>query len=103
LQFLDYYGCIYYNYNASYIKEHSNQISCSVLGEVEYCVKAIELAATLNPDIILMDFLMLDLNAIQVTATFQELNLRTKIFEFCAFFEEDHTIEMVNAGVQGYV
>jgi len=74
-----------------------------IVGEAANGRDAIKLAATLNPDVILMDIDMPDLDGIQTT---RELKLRqpdVRVVMLTVFDEQERLFEAIRAGAQGYL
>lgn len=73
-----------------------------IIGEAENGLIAIELAKTLNPDIILMDLSMPILDGIEATKAILAENPEAKIMILTSFSDKDHVIPALEAGASGY-
>lgn len=73
-----------------------------IIGEAENGLIAIELAKTLNPDIILMDLSMPILDGIEATKMILAENPEAKIMILTSFSDKDHVIPALEAGASGY-
>ncbi len=65
--------------------------------------KGIELAQTLNPDVILLDMRMPDMNGNQVLRKMRELNIEIPIIMLTTSNEERDLIASLRSGAQGYL
>lgn len=73
-----------------------------IVGEAENGLIAVELAKTLNPDIILMDLSMPILDGIEATKAILAENPEAKIMILTSFSDKDHVIPALEAGASGY-
>ena len=74
-----------------------------VVGEASDGSQALELAAQLRPDIILMDLVMPRLNGIEATARIKSLGLESRIIVLTSFAGDDQVFPAIEAGASGYV
>ncbi len=74
-----------------------------VVGEAANGKEAIELAAKLKPDIVLMDVAMPELNGIEATRRMVEANPRIKILVLSMHKEAVYVREILRAGARGYI
>ncbi len=74
-----------------------------VCGEASNGRKAIELAAELNPDIVVMDLSMPDLNGLEATRQICKLNPNAQVIILSMFESDDLVREVLAAGGRGYV
>ena len=65
--------------------------------------QAIDLAARLSPDVILMDVYMPGVNGVQATARIREQNPRIKILMLSTYDEDDFVHQALECGAAGYV
>lgn len=82
---------------------HTRPELVQVIGEAETGREAIAQAAELNPDLILMDIKMPDVNGIQATEAIRQKNPNTQVVMLTASELDDHVIEAVRAGAAGYM
>lgn len=73
-----------------------------IVGEAENGLIAVELAKTLNPDIILMDLSMPVLDGIEATKAILAENPQAKVMILTSFSDKDHVIPALEAGASGY-
>lgn len=78
------------------------QKDLEIIGEAENGLIAVELAKTLNPDIILMDLSMPVLDGIEATKAILAENPKAKIMILTSFSDKDHVIPALEAGASGY-
>ncbi len=73
------------------------------VGEAENGRQAVELARSLNPDIVVMDISMPMLNGTEAARQIKELLPATKIIILSAHSSEDHIGQVVASGASGYL
>jgi DNA-binding NarL/FixJ family response regulator len=64
---------------------------------------ALALCAETNPDVLLLDLAMPDLDGIGVTRRMPEASARTKVIVFTAFGDRDQVVAALDAGAVGYL
>lgn len=74
-----------------------------VVGQAENGRKAVELAQSLNPDIILMDLLMPEKNGIEATREIKAANPDARILIITSFAEDENVFQAIKAGALGYL
>lgn len=74
-----------------------------VVGEATTGQQAIDQAATLEPDIILMDLNMSGGNGIEATRHIMATTLQTKILVLTMFDDDDSVFAAMRAGARGYI
>jgi len=74
-----------------------------VVGEAANGREAIELAAKLKPDIVLMDVAMPELNGIEATRRMVEANGRLRVLVLSMHKEAVYVREILRAGARGYI
>lgn len=79
------------------------QSDMQVLGEGSNGVEAVELAASLNPDVILLDLLMPLMDGVEATRKILEKNPSSHILILTSFGEDDRVFPAIRAGAQGYL
>ena len=77
--------------------------SVEIVGEAATGLSAMELAARLSPDIVIMDIGMIDLNGIEATRQIREANPKIKVIGLSAHSDRRHVLGMLKAGATGYV
>ena len=84
----------------SYLKAEAD---ITVVGEAENGAQAIDAARTLQPDIVIMDITMPDLNGVGATKEILRLNDDTEVIALSMQADKRFVIEMLEAGASGYV
>jgi two-component system, NarL family, response regulator NreC len=74
-----------------------------VVGQAENGWIAVEQAAELKPDVIVMDIAMPDMNGIEATRLINAGNPDIKIIALSSFDRSDFVLEMFKAGASGYL
>jgi DNA-binding NarL/FixJ family response regulator len=73
-----------------------------VVGEAGNGKEAVELARNLNPDLILMDLIMPEMDGIQATRIIKGEKPEIKILMLTSFADQEHVIPAIEAGASGY-
>lgn len=73
-----------------------------VVGEATNGREAVELTATLKPDIVLMDLIMPIMDGIQATKRIKEQFPQIQVLILTSFSDSDHVIPAIEAGAAGY-
>lgn len=74
-----------------------------VTGEAVNGVEAVELAKKIQPDIILLDLVMPQMDGIQATSKILECSPHSRVIILTSFGEEDKVLPAIRAGAQGYL
>jgi len=74
-----------------------------IVGEAENGATAIQLAQQLQPDLVLLDFVMPDLDGAATAQTLQSTVPKVKVLVLSGVELDDRVLDMVAAGVDGYV
>ncbi len=74
-----------------------------IVGEAETGQEALRLVATLQPDIVLMDIKMPDMNGIEATAVIKERHPNTAVLALSMYEDDQYFFEMLKAGASGYI
>ena len=74
-----------------------------VVGEAGSGVEAIDEAARLKPDVVLMDIAMGDLSGLEATAEIKERTPQVKVLALTMHDREEYFFAMLRAGALGYV
>jgi len=82
------------------LEQHDNM---AVVGEAENGRKAVQLAARLAPDVIVMDISMPELNGIEATRQIKADLPDTKIIALSMYSDRRYVTGMLKAGVSGYL
>lgn len=78
------------------------QKDLEVIGEAANGKEAVEQAQLLQPDIILMDLVMPEMDGIQATKIIKEKQPEIKIMMLTSFSDQDHVIPALQAGASGF-
>lgn len=81
----------------------STQEDISVIGEAASGREGIEKAEELEPDVILMDLVMDDMNGIEATEHIKKNQPRVKIVMLTSFIEDSEVYQALDAGVDSYI
>jgi NarL family two-component system response regulator LiaR len=74
-----------------------------VVGEAVNGLEAVEMARQTQPDIVLLDMVMPEMDGIQATRQIIACSPHTRIIILTSFGEEDKVIPAIQAGAQGYL
>jgi NarL family two-component system response regulator LiaR len=74
-----------------------------VVGEAINGLDALDLANRLQPDIVLLDIVMPEMDGIQATSRIIECSPRSRVIILTSFGEEDRVLPAIRAGAQGYL
>ncbi len=74
-----------------------------VLGEASNATDGIRLATELEPDLILMDLNMPEVNGIEALKRLRDLNISSRIVMFTVSDHEDDVVAALRAGADGYL
>ncbi|GEL05255.1 response regulator [Rummeliibacillus stabekisii] len=78
------------------------QKDIEVVGEASNGKEAIELTASLQPDIILMDLVMPEMDGIKATKHIKAKYPNIQIIMLTSFSDRDHVVPAIEAGAAGY-
>lgn len=78
------------------------QEQIEVVGEAGNGREAVELARKLNPDLILMDLIMPEMDGIQATTIIKQEQPQIKVLVLTSFSDQEHVIPAIEAGASGY-
>ena len=79
------------------------QEDMEVVGEGASGIDAVTLTAQLNPDIVLMDLLMPQMDGVEATRKILESGSRSRVLILTSFGEDDKVFPAIRAGAQGYL
>jgi two-component system, NarL family, response regulator LiaR len=74
-----------------------------VVGEAINGLDAIDLANRLQPDIVLLDIVMPEMDGIQATSSIIECSPGSRVIILTSFGEEERVLPAIRAGAQGYL
>ncbi|PMC40186.1 DNA-binding response regulator [Bacillus sp. UMB0899] len=78
------------------------QKDIEIIGEATNGKEAVKLAAELNPDVVLMDLSMPEMDGVMATKAIRETNATVKIIILTSYGDQDHVIPALRAGASGY-
>ncbi len=81
----------------------NSQEDMMVIGEAEDGYEAIRLSQIHNPDLIIMDISMPELNGLRTTEKLKKISSDIKILTLTRHTDEAYLQELIRAGVDGYV
>jgi two-component system, NarL family, response regulator LiaR len=74
-----------------------------VAGEAVNGLEAVEMAARLQPDIILLDLVMPEMDGIEATSQILQCSPNSRVIILTSFGEEERVLPAIRAGAQGYL
>jgi NarL family two-component system response regulator LiaR len=74
-----------------------------VIGEASGGQEAVEFAAQLKPDVILMDLVMPGMDGIVATARIKSLGINSRVIALTSFAEDDKVFPAIQAGASSYL
>lgn len=83
--------------------QDTSALPIEVAGEAINGVEAVELARKTQPDIVLLDLVMPEMDGIQAAHKIIECSPRSRIIILTSFGEEDKVLPAIRAGAQGYL
>lgn len=81
----------------------ATQPDFEVVGEASSGTEAVNEAAHLDPDLVIMDLEMPDLDGVEAIRQIREADERVEVVVLTAFDTDERIIEAVEAGAQGYL
>jgi NarL family two-component system response regulator LiaR len=80
-----------------------SDLAIEIVGEAANGVEAVDLAHRLQPDVVLLDLVMPELDGIQATPKILERSPHSRVIILTSFGEEDMVFPAIRAGAQGYL
>jgi two-component system, NarL family, response regulator NreC len=80
-----------------------NQTDMEVVGEASNGREAVTIAESLQPDVVVMDVTMPELNGIEATRRIGELSPRTRVLALSMHKDSVYVREILRAGAKGYL
>lgn len=81
----------------------NTQPDFEIVGEAGNGRSALQLAAQQNPDVILLDLEMPEMDGVETLKALREANSQAAVLVFTAFDTDERILTAVQAGVQGYL
>lgn len=81
----------------------STQHDFEVVGEAGSGAEAVQKVAQLQPDVVLLDLEMPEMDGVEALKRMQEHNPNVRVIIFTAFDADDRILAAVQAGAQGYI
>ncbi|MEC1176965.1 response regulator transcription factor [Metasolibacillus meyeri] len=78
------------------------QKDIEVVGEAKNGVEAVQLVKEVQPDVVLMDLVMPEMDGIQATKRIKSLYPTIKVLMLTSFADKDHVLPAIDAGASGY-
>ncbi|MEI5906385.1 response regulator transcription factor [Bacillus spongiae] len=78
------------------------QKDIEIIGEAQNGKEAVSLANELNPDVILMDFIMPVMDGVEATRIIKQNEPKISIIMLTSFADQEHVIPALEAGASGY-
>ena len=79
------------------------QPDIAIVGEAETGRQAVHLALTLQPDVIVMDILMPELNGVEATRQIMKEMPHAKVLVLSSYSEDEYVDQLTDAGASGFV
>jgi len=83
--------------------QNTSTLPIEVTGEAANGIEAVELAKKTQPDIVLLDLVMPEMDGLQATSKIIEASPRSRVIILTSFGEEDKVLPAIRAGAQGYL
>jgi len=85
------------------LQDEATSLPIAVVGEASNGLQAVEQARLLQPDVILLDLVMPEMDGIEATSNIKESSPQSRVIILTSFGEEDKVIPAIQAGAQGYL
>ncbi|MBI5354054.1 MAG: response regulator transcription factor [Chloroflexi bacterium] len=83
--------------------QNTSELPIEVTGDAANGIEAVEMARCTQPDIVLLDLMMPEMDGLQATPKIIEASPRTRVIILTSFGEEDKVLPAIRAGAQGYL
>jgi NarL family two-component system response regulator LiaR len=85
------------------LQDGAPALPIEVVGEAANGVEAVDLARRLQPDVVLLDLVMPEMDGIEATSRIIEDSPLSRVIILTSFGEEDKVFPAIRAGAQGYL
>lgn len=85
------------------LQDDPSALPIQVVGEAANGVEAVDLARRLQPDVVLLDLVMPEMDGIEATSRIIEDSPHSRVIILTSFGEEDRVFPAIRAGAQGYL
>jgi DNA-binding NarL/FixJ family response regulator len=85
------------------LQDDPSALPIEVVGEAANGVEAVDLARRLQPDVVLLDLVMPEMDGIEATPLIIEHAPHSRVIILTSFGEEDRVFPAIRAGAQGYL
>jgi NarL family two-component system response regulator LiaR len=85
------------------LQDDPSALPIEVVGEATNGVEAVDLTRRLQPDVVLLDLVMPDLDGIEATPKILDESPHSRVIILTSFGEEDKVFPAIRAGAQGYL
>lgn len=83
--------------------QDTSVLPIEVVGEASNGIEAVEMAGRMQPDIVLLDLMMPEMDGLQATPKIIECSPRSRVIILTSFGEEDKVLPAIRGGAQGYL
>jgi len=83
--------------------QDTSDLPIGVVGEAANGLEAVEVARKTQPDIVLLDLVMPEMDGLRATPKIIECSPHTRVIILTSFGEEDKVLPAIRAGAQGYL
>ncbi len=85
------------------LQDEATSLPITVVGEASNGSQAVDQAKLLQPDVVLLDLVMPEMDGVEATSRIIEKSPHSRVIILTSFGEEDKVIPAIQAGAQGYL
>jgi len=85
------------------LERHIEDFTFDIVGEADTGRMAVDMVRRLNPDLVIMNIMMPEMDGIEATRQIRQLNPACKIIILTAHSRRQHLRELIYLGISGYV